>query len=100
MASLAQILYETTWVQLVPAEARSRVAAYDWFGSLALQPLGLAVVGPVAAVLGTSETLWICAAAMTVILGLVVAVPSVRHLEVGHAGPSGLSPAPVEPGNY
>jgi MFS family permease len=100
VASLAQILYETTWVQLVPAEARSRVAAYDWFGSLALQPLGLAIVGPVAAVMGTSETLWICAAAMTVILGLVFAVPSVRHLEVGHARPSRLSPAPIEPGDY
>ena len=47
--SLAEILFETAWVQHVPAESRSRVVAYDWFGSLALEPLGLALVGPLAA---------------------------------------------------
>lgn len=99
VASLAQVLYETTWVQHVPAEARSRVASYDWFGSLALQPVGLALVGPVAAVLGTSETLWICAAAMAVCLGLVLSVSSVRHLEAVNAPAARMPPAPVEPGD-
>src|SRR6201999_2854469 len=35
----ATVLWESTWVQHVPAAARSRVSAYDWFGSLALEPL-------------------------------------------------------------
>jgi hypothetical protein len=39
----------------------SRVSAYDWFWSLVFQPVGFAIVGPVAAALGTAATLWIAA---------------------------------------
>ena len=46
---LAEVLYETTAAQHIPPESLSRVVAYDWFGSLALEPLGLALVGPLAA---------------------------------------------------
>ena len=37
-------LWETSLQQHVPATALSRVSAYDWFGSLAFQPIGLVVV--------------------------------------------------------
>ncbi|HEX2708209.1 MAG TPA: hypothetical protein VHM66_09420, partial [Solirubrobacterales bacterium] len=46
--SLAEILYETVAAQYIPQQALSRVSAYDWLGSLALEPLGLALVGPLA----------------------------------------------------
>ena len=39
----------------VPDESLSRVSAYDWFGSLAFQPLGLAIWGPIAEVIGISR---------------------------------------------
>ncbi len=39
-------LWETALQQHVPPAALSRVAAYDWFGSLACQPLGFVLVGP------------------------------------------------------
>ena len=75
-------LWETALQQHVPAAALSRVSAYDWFGSLAFQPLGLVLAGPAAAAFGTSTTLWIatgrhrsrwrCSS---------VATPSVRQLE-------------------
>jgi hypothetical protein len=35
----------------------SRVSAYDWMGSMALRPLGLAIVGPIAAAIGFKATL-------------------------------------------
>ena len=57
-----------------------RVSAYDWFGSLAFQPVGLAIAGPLAAGLGTSTTLWIAAAGSVVIAAILVATPSVRAL--------------------
>ena len=38
-------------------ESISRVSSYDWFGSLLFNPLGLALAGPIAAAIGTSETL-------------------------------------------
>jgi predicted MFS family arabinose efflux permease len=74
-------LWETALQQHVPAAALSRVAAYDWFGSLAFQPLGLAIVGPVAAGIGQRATLWIAAAGVTAMTLLAVGTPSVRELE-------------------
>ena len=53
----AGTLWETTLQRNVPKEALSRIAAYDWMGSTALRPLGLAVIGPVATAVGVKETL-------------------------------------------
>jgi predicted MFS family arabinose efflux permease len=53
----AGTLWETTVQRNVPQEALSRVSAYDWMGSTALRPLGLAIVGPIATVVGVKETL-------------------------------------------
>jgi MFS family permease len=54
---VAGTLWETTVQRNVPPEALSRVAAYDWMGSTALRPLGLAIVGPIAEAVGVKETL-------------------------------------------
>jgi MFS family permease len=100
VGSLAQILFETAWVQHVPAASRTRVSAYDWFGSLALEPVGLAVVGPLSVAIGTSETLWLSAAVIVVCLGIVYSVPSVRRLEVRFEEPTPPPPPrPVEAGD-
>lgn len=50
-------LWETTVQRQVPPHMLSRVAAYDWMGSTALRPLGLAAVGPIAVAVGVRETL-------------------------------------------
>jgi MFS family permease len=71
-------LWETALQRNVAPAALSRVSAYDWFGSLAFQPVGLAVAGPLAAGLGTSATLWIASVGSVVIAGILVATPSVR----------------------
>jgi MFS family permease len=98
--SLAQVLFETAWVQHVPTASRTRVSAYDWFGSLALEPIGLAVVGPLAVAIGTSETLWLSAAVILVTLGAVYSVPSVRRLEVEVEEPTPPPlPRPLEAGD-
>jgi MFS family permease len=54
---VAGTLWETTLQRNVPPEALSRVSAYDWMGSTALRPLGLAIVGPIAEAVGVKETL-------------------------------------------
>jgi MFS family permease len=46
----------------VPPEMISRVSSYDYLGSLAFYPLGLALAGPVSDVIGISTTLWVGAA--------------------------------------
>jgi predicted MFS family arabinose efflux permease len=56
-----EIMWITTLQQHVPPESLSRVSSYDWFGSLALTPVALAVAGPLSAWLGLQGALWVCA---------------------------------------
>jgi MFS family permease len=86
-----EVVYDTVVAQHVPPESLSRVIAYDWFGALALEPVGLALVGPLAAGLGTSTTLYLGAAMITVVQACVLLVPSLRRLE---ARPDATGPAP------
>jgi len=98
--SLAEILYETTAAQHIPPQSLSRVIAYDWFGSLALEPLTLALIGPLAAGIGISTTLWLGALAMTLCQLCVLLVPSIRHLEARtEPGTPPPPPRPIEVGD-
>jgi predicted MFS family arabinose efflux permease len=74
-------LWETALQKHIPPAALSRVSAYDWFGSLAFQPLGLVLAGPAAAAIGASTTLWIAAFGTFATCAIAVATPSVRHLK-------------------
>jgi MFS family permease len=78
---LFNTLWETTLQQHIPPASLSRVSAYDWFGSLLCQPLGLALAGVVAAGIGMERTLWIAAAVDLAAVGAMLAAPSVRHLQ-------------------
>jgi hypothetical protein len=105
VVSLAEVLHETVMALSIPPAALSRVSAYDWFGSLALEPLGLALVGPLAAGLGTSTMLWVAATVILLCQIAVVAVGSVRRLEIparDQAQAEGVGPVlrrrPVDPG--
>ncbi|HXR60539.1 MAG TPA: hypothetical protein VN732_04350, partial [Solirubrobacterales bacterium] len=98
--SLAEILFDTVSAQQIPQEALSRVTAYDWFGSLALEPLGLALIGPVAAAIGIPTALWIGAVVITLCQLAVFLVPGVRRLEAAAVEPiPSPPPRPVEAGD-
>jgi len=100
VASLSEILYVTVVAQKVPQASLSRVMAYDWFGSLALEPLGLALVGPLAVAIGISTTLWLGAAVITACIFAVLLVPGVRRLEVDVTEPTPVPPPrPIEAGD-
>jgi hypothetical protein len=49
--------WETALQERVPQHALSRVSAYDWLGSLAMNPIGFALIGVVAAARGELATL-------------------------------------------
>jgi MFS family permease len=73
-------IWEATLQRHVPGESLSRVSSYDWFGSLAFYPLGLAIWGPIAAAIGVSTSLWLSfGLALTLTLALL-SVPDVRRL--------------------
>jgi predicted MFS family arabinose efflux permease len=73
-------LWETTLQRHVPPAALSRVSAYDWFGSLALTPVGYALWGPVAAAIGLSDALWLAAVLQVATVAPLLALRSVRRL--------------------
>jgi MFS family permease len=79
--SVAEVLYGTTIQEQIPAQAMARVSAYDWFGSLALQPVGFALAGTLAAGIGNSRLLLGEAALLVCTQGAAILVPSVRRLE-------------------
>jgi MFS family permease len=89
-------LWETTLQQHIPPAARSRVSAYDWFGSLVFQPIGLALIGPLATGIGISGALYLCGAIDFLSVALLLAVRDVRTLP---PRPHDLQEAAVEPVN-
>ena len=70
-------LWFTVFQQQVHEHAQSRVSSYDALGSFVLVPLGLALVGPVAAAIGTVETLWLSLGIMLVTWIGILLLPSV-----------------------
>lgn len=98
---ICEVLYATTMATQIPQESLSRVYAYDWFGSLALEPISLIVVGPLVAGIGVSSTLLLGGALFLICQCLVLSVPSVRRLQARR----GLGPMPmptlrpIEPGD-
>ncbi len=75
LGGFATEIFAIAWDQSlqshVPREALSRVYSYDMVGSFVAVPLGEAVVGPAAHVVGTAPVLWTCAA--LIVLSTLVA---------------------------
>lgn len=88
---LGNSVWEATLARQVPHAALSRVSAYDWFGSIAFQPLGLAIWGPVAALIGISTSLWVAFACVVATTVWLLASPAIRDLR--EDPPPGTQPA-------
>jgi MFS family permease len=93
--SLLTVWWETALARHIPAHALSRVSAYDWMGSLALLPLGFALAGPLAGVLGSRVVLGAGSVIAFGLLMLALAPRSTRSLSDGRepTGRSGEQPA-------
>jgi MFS family permease len=95
-------MFNTFWFTAVqsdvPPGELARVMSWDYFGTVAVVPVGQALSGPVAAALGPSTTLY-CSAALTAILfGLGLTAPSVRNFSPPATRPAG-SEAAMGPGD-
>jgi len=73
-------LWFTVFQQNVPEESISRVSSYDSFGSFVLLPLGAALAGPIAAVVGVQQTLIGAAVVIAVTQAIVFVQPSVHAI--------------------
>ena len=77
---LFTVLWSTAVQRHIPREALSRVASYDAFGSLMFGPLGLAVAGPLVALIGLRGSFLAAAAVALLAIGASVLSKSVRSL--------------------
>ena len=67
----------------------SRISSFDWFGSVALNPVGYVLVGPLSEVVGVASALYLSAAVNVSATLVVLAMPSVRAIR------GGAEPLPV-----
>jgi predicted MFS family arabinose efflux permease len=84
-------VWESTLQRHIPGESLSRISSYDWFGSLAFAPLGLAIWAPVSAAIGISVSLWLAFGLSVAATLALLTVPDIRHL------PAPPVPAPAPP---
>jgi hypothetical protein len=87
------ILWFTTFQRQVPDHLMSRLSSFDWFGSVALNPIGYALVGPIANRVGVAETLYLAAAANALVTLVVASTPAIRNLRA--APPAALAGLPT-----
>lgn len=109
VAGLSVEVFGVTWMlalrQEIPEDKLSRVAAYDWFGSVSMIPLGTALAGPAADAFGLTGALWGCAGLAILLTGAVLLAPEVRGLrrkdttaQVAGGGPAlVVQPTPNDP---
>jgi hypothetical protein len=91
--AIGNTLYLTAFQRNLPEHALSRISSYDWFGSLALNPIGYALIGPIAAALGAQQTLYVAAVLNFIVCVGVVLVPSVRSITMTGSGGATAEPA-------
>lgn len=89
-------VWDSTLQRRVPGAVLSRVASYDWLGSLALRPLGLALWGPIAAAIGTRPALWLAFTLLSVLAATLLALPDTRALRREPAPAPTPTPTPAK----
>jgi MFS family permease len=77
---LGMSVWESTLQRHIPSGSLSRVSSYDWFGSYAFYPLGLAIWGPLAEAIGITTALWIAFGLLLVVIPGLIALPETRTL--------------------
>lgn len=95
--ALGTVLFETMVQERVRPEHLSRVSAYDWLIAMCCLPLGYALAGPAADLLGMNAVLWFGAVWMAVSSLVYISLPPIRALRAVEPvpGPPSHEPAPA-----
>ncbi|MEV8593839.1 MFS transporter [Streptomyces sp. NPDC052012] len=94
------VMWATTVQTQVPPDVLNRIHAYDVAGSLAMMPVGQALAGPAASVLGTQHVLLAAGVTSLVVSASLLAVPAIRTLVRAEPSPADRTsprPAPEAP---
>jgi hypothetical protein len=84
-------LWWTAMQEHVPKEAISRVSSFDWVGTLAVAPIGYALVGPLAGSIGASTAIIACS---TAALAVTASALLVRDIRILQSKPAARPPPP------
>ena len=95
-SALGTPLEATVTQQRIPAQALSRVGAFNMVGAFAFGPVAFAAAGPVAAIVGARAVLGFGAAWAAFGTLVVFAVPSVRHMTWLDTSPHDQQARPAE----
>ncbi|MEU5089390.1 MFS transporter [Streptomyces sp. NPDC021356] len=91
------VMWATSVQTQVPSDVLNRIHAYDVAGSLAMMPVGQALAGPSASLLGAGHVLLVSAAMSLVVPVALLAVPAIRGLVRADArGPHLMGARPAE----
>ncbi len=93
--AIGNAVWTSTLQARIPAHAISRISSFDWFGSVALNPIGYALIGPLSDAVGVNEALLVAGGLNIVSTLVMLAIPSVRGLRAGTDDlppPQGVAP--------
>lgn len=75
------VLWDVAMQTAIPMDTLSRVSAFDYFGTLLLQPVGFALAGPVADRFGAGREMLLGAVAFSIATASVLAVAEIRSFK-------------------
>ncbi|MFC5027852.1 MFS transporter [Streptomyces sp. DSM 41987] len=78
--SFPDTLWESSLQENISGDSLSRVSSFDFLGSLALRPIGLALAGMISDLIGSSATFALCGSVIVVVGMMSLADPGVRRL--------------------
>jgi hypothetical protein len=77
---LTDPIWFTTLQKHIPEHSISRISSFDWFGSVALNPLGYALIGPLAASIGIGTALAVSGVLNICTSLVLLTLPAIRGL--------------------
>ncbi len=88
-------IWDAALQQRIAPEAMARVSSWDWMTSGGLWPLGLVLAGPVAQLMGVTDTLWLSAGLGLIFSLWVLLVKDVWRLRALPPAATASEPAPT-----
>jgi MFS family permease len=85
--ALFTVMWDTSVQRDVPSQVLSQVSSYDYFGSVAILPIGYAVAGPLVIAIGPRAMLWGAAIAALLLPLTNMMVREVRRFPAASAEP-------------
>jgi MFS family permease len=97
--SIGQVFWSTLMQQRVPNDLRGRVSSFDWFGSLALVPVSMAIAGALGgSSAGTTAAFLVAGLLPPLLAAAAVFGVGLRRDEAEHPLPSGAARPGTETG--